>query len=484
MGSSIASFIIIMMGISASVAICFVTLPRKFSISICGLWAGIITLSLFTHLWLVVLAVIMGGFLIKDQPYENKVIYFIGLLPCLPLNPYTIPFPGLASLWALTFPRLFVLVLLLPAFLYYLGRALDGKDRLHPTDIFFILFFLLTAVLAVRSNSATNMVRIFLNTFIEYLIPYFVISRFIISPGVLNWVFSALLVSAVILSILSSLESVFHWRFFADVMRNLGLEYSQLTLVPYTRGGVTRGSGGAMFNPLGFAHFISLALVTLLFYYQKKILKWFPAGVLAGVFGLALFLTGSRGGQLVVIIGVYMLFYFNSQGFLKMLLAVTAVGSVGLFGVYFAAVGWEGIDSEGSFLYRWELILNSMNAIKSNFILGSHAYENDPGLQQSRQGQGIIDIVNAYLRIILTYGIVGLFLYLMIYFSALKALAQKVVGYQFDHKHLLITQLVMSMVFIVTCSLTSFIPWYIMIQMAMCRAYCRFPYKPPKSTTA
>src|SRR5947209_7924373 len=54
-----------------------------------------------------------------------------------------------------------------------------------------------------------------------------------------------------------------------------------------------------------------------------------------------------------------------------------------------------------------------------NPILGSPYYLSSPGMEQMRQGEGIIDMVNSYLGVALPTGIVGLFLFLGVFGSSL-----------------------------------------------------------------
>jgi O-antigen ligase len=61
--------------------------------------------------------------------------------------------------------------------------------------------------------------------------------------------------------------------------------------------------------------------------------------------------------------------------------------------------------------YRQRLFEISMIVLWDNPVFGSFAYMFNPLMEQLRQGQGIIDMVNTYLAIALSYGLVGLALF-------------------------------------------------------------------------
>jgi O-antigen ligase len=69
--------------------------------------------------------------------------------------------------------------------------------------------------------------------------------------------------------------------------------------------------------------------------------------------------------------------------------------------------------------YRQRLLDNSLIVFQRNPYFGSASYLETPEMQSMKQGQGIIDIVNSYLAILLEYGLVGLVLFLAIFVSVL-----------------------------------------------------------------
>ena len=80
------------------------------------------------------------------------------------------------------------------------------------------------------------------------------------------------------------------------------------------------------------------------------------------------------------------------------------------------------LDPRGTFKYRVDLIFNSFDAISQNPLFGSSTYLTNEALQASRQGQGIIDVVNAYLGIALQYGLVTAAIYVSMFAVTMRGL--------------------------------------------------------------
>ena len=72
--------------------------------------------------------------------------------------------------------------------------------------------------------------------------------------------------------------------------------------------------------------------------------------------------------------------------------------------------------------YRERLINNSMIVIQRNPWLGSVDFLKTPEMEAMRQGQGIIDIVNSYIRVALEIGFVGLGLFVAFFALVLRGI--------------------------------------------------------------
>ncbi|MGH1438523.1 MAG: O-antigen ligase family protein [Cellvibrionaceae bacterium] len=475
MGPVLTAYIIIIGCLFLGGLACCFGFDRKVVIKITVLWMALTTVAIFTNMAVLAAVIIMYAVYIKDQPPEAKVFLYVACMPALPLQGFLVPFPGLNYLFELSYLRVVVVALFLPLFFQAFSKPASQGGGFRSSDFYFLCFIILTGLMTYRLGSFTTMVRELVNVMVDFGIPYFVISRYVVSSQSLSWLFCGFLVSAAFLSFFAIIESLMWWRFFSEILFSLQVQYDPVALVPYSRSGIIRTGGGPMFQTLGFAHFISMAIVTCFFFWKKKILRFFPAMILMGLYTLALTFTDSKGGILAVLLGILIIYYFSFHKTIKFLTNIAAVIVVPAAVGYFAMFGFSQLeDDHDSFGYRYQLILNSLDAISQNPILGSIDFWNNQSLANSLQGEGIIDVTNLYLQVILQYGFVGLFLYLMIFFSLIKGVLKKrnVVG--FDHKGLILPLVGMTMFFIVTCSDISFVPFYITFLWAISRAYIGF----------
>jgi hypothetical protein len=70
-----------------------------------------------------------------------------------------------------------------------------------------------------------------------------------------------------------------------------------------------------------------------------------------------------------------------------------------------------GSVDEGSVTYRQRLVEISMGVFWNSPVFGALDYLSNPVMEELRQGQGIIDMVNSYLAVALPYGAIGLALF-------------------------------------------------------------------------
>jgi len=475
MGPVLTAYIIIIGCIFLGGAVCYLGFDKKVVIKITILWMALTTVAIFTNMAVLAAVIIMYAISIKDQPPQTKVFLYIACMPALPLQGFFVPFPGLNYLFELSYLRIVVIALFLPLFFQAFSKPPSQGGRFRSSDFYFFCFIIFAGILTFRLGSLTTMVRELVNAMIDFGIPYFVISRYIVNSQSLSWLFCGFLISAAFLSFFAIIESLMVWRFFGEILFSLNVQYDPVALVPYTRSGIIRTGGGPMFQTLGFAHFISIAIVTCFFFWKKKILSFFPAMILMGLYAVALKFTDSKGGILAVLIGIFVIYYFSFPKNIRFLASMASVIVVPAAIGYFVMFGFSQLeDDHDSFGYRYQLILNSMDAIAQNPIVGSFTFWTNQSLAKSLQGEGIIDITNLYLQVILQFGFVGLFLYLMIFFSLIKGILRKRSVIGFDHKGLILSLVIMTMFFIVTCSDISFVPFYIMFLWGISRAYIGF----------
>jgi O-antigen ligase len=72
--------------------------------------------------------------------------------------------------------------------------------------------------------------------------------------------------------------------------------------------------------------------------------------------------------------------------------------------------------------YRQRLIDNAVIVIQRTPWLGSFDYRSTPQMQSMTQGQGIIDIVNTYIGVALSFGLNGLTLFVVFFVRVLQGI--------------------------------------------------------------
>ncbi|NOY69187.1 MAG: O-antigen ligase family protein [Deltaproteobacteria bacterium] len=236
-----------------------------------------------------------------------------------------------------------------------------------------------------------------------------------------------------------------------------------------------------MGQPIAFGYFMVLNIGILLFLKKLLIIKNIPGYATLILFITALFLTGSRGPWLCCIVMI-LLFWglpkinLNIIG-IYLFSGILAIGGILAVGKNF----FISLDPYGTFSYRIALIQNSLMEIQKNLWFGSADYFSSVELEEMRQGQGIIDIVNSYLQVALHSGVIGLFLFALIFiilifqiFKCVKRISRKNSPECFYLGILMVGTLIASMLLIGTVSLLPYIKLYCWSFIALGSAYVRF----------
>ena len=166
----------------------------------------------------------------------------------------------------------------------------------------------------------------------------------------------------------------------------------------------------------------------------------------------------------------------------KVLVSVACVFVILLFTDYgdtvISYLPFVGKLDEGSLDYRKLIIEKSIDVIYMNPFFGSNDYW--MYLEDLRQGQGIVDIVNNYIGVALNCGFVGLFLYLSFFVCAFWRTAVRMrktplVSKEHQLGQILIGTLAGILVMISAVSDILNVPLLCWGTAAMCVAYSRMP---------
>lgn len=448
-------------------------------------WA-VITCAVFLpgHIAVLILVVVLiSAFLIPKKSSE-KVKYYFVLLPVIPLFAYEVPGAlGINLILELNYARLLSVAILFPAFVALIKESRGFTKNLlnEPLDKVVFIYVLLLCILSFRNTTITSGFReSFQLIFLDILLPYCVISRSIQSVVDFRRVFVGILFSGIMLSFLSLLQQKLHWPFFIYLPNLLDFQPILVDVYVDVRGMFLRVS--ATMEPIPLGYFMVFAIAILLFMKEllpKRKLFFFATLVL---FVVTLFFTGSRGAWLTAIIFWMLYSYLNiSNIWLKLSLIVGGIGLIFLGNIGLSMIGGlhaDSVDEHGTFQYRLDLIYASIDVIKDNLLFGTDDPNEGGALESMRQGQGIIDIVNSYLQLLLFQGIVGFILFLMIFSISIRGVYVATKSAKKNKQvsllgNMLLAMIVSTLVMIATVSSTGFIPVYYWSLIGFVSAYIR-----------
>lgn len=319
--------------------------------------------------------------------------------------------------------RLLALVLLLPACFTATLAVGPARAPRHAADKFILGYFVLALILQLPYDTLTNSLRTIVGYGIDIL-PYLAASRLVRKPADFEDILMSFSVAALLMAPLAVYEMLRGHLLYNALNASLG----EWGFGNYLLRGETLRALVSLGQPIILGYVMMVALGCFL-HFRGALKKPVPfrLGVLALVCGLIV--TLSRGpwiGAVVVLLCYIMLGPQPLKSFARFcglvlvltpLLLLTPVGKQVIdYLPFVGTVGEENVD------YRQDLIKVSFDLIKRNPWFGSFDYMNTEEMQSMRQGEGIIDIVNTYIGVALTYGVVGLFLFVGAFAAALWGL--------------------------------------------------------------
>lgn len=360
--------------------------------------------------------VIIGYALNKER---NPAALYLFLLLALPPVSLEIPTLGIVNrIFPLDHYRMLSLALLLPAALR-LRRAsraspADAAQLQAPgvgwllTDILLVAFAALQVGLLMPYESFTAIGRRIVVLGLDVLLPYYVITRACRSREDIVEAMASFALAAAVLAPIAVFEYFKFWLLFASLEETWGAMalHSYLTRGGHLRATVTMGHsimlGYAMVMALGFWLYLQSCV-------DKRTWRWLALfTIIAGM--IAAMARGPWVGSLAVL-GVFLLAGPSALGrTAKGVAILAATAGVVLVSPWGAQVvdylPFVGTLDEGTVTYRQQVATSSWAIVQQNPFFGSRSYAAQ--MEDLRQGEGIIDILNVYANVALSYGLVGL----------------------------------------------------------------------------
>jgi hypothetical protein len=305
----------------------------------------------------------------------------------------------------------------LTPFMAFSGALLVGY-LLHPenhlrrrfvaSDAFMLLFVLIYCVCVSLRETPTGIARNVVTYFIPYVLSYQLLSRVRIEKPEL--VLRLMMFAAAAGGLLCIFETFRQWPLYAGIM---GVKNDLWTIdaprVWLERGGIARAYGPYA-HPLTGGAMLGLAAIAAwgVFLIRGRSGPWLVLSltILAGLAA-----TLSRSGLVVVAVGIMTFQILRGRYLLAVLVPLAGLIIV----VTLPILG--GADAQFSTTYRLGLLTGVPHALGGRIWLGSREAIQQGLLDAFIQGQGIVDLVNVYLAIVVRAGVVSLVPFVFFLFS-------------------------------------------------------------------
>ena len=388
-----------------------------------GLWLFLTgALFLSFSFWLFALITTASLLTIARRDSNPVGLYCFLLFVAPPFQASISGFGGINHFLEIDYLRLLALAVLLPTAIGLVGQPHTPRLFKLPADKYLLAYVALQLILLAPTTSRTDLLRAVLTNAIDVFLPYYVFSRALTTEARFRDAFASLAGVCALMALIALFEGFkgwllfsslpnflnVHWNFGAYMHRDGALRATVSTGHSIVLGYVlTAGMGLHLALRSAYPSERSWRLVLLLL--VAGIVSSFARGPWVGavVVGLVAILLAPNAPARLGRIGF-------ASIFLVPLLMLTPYGPKIL-----ALLPFVGDNDAGSVDYRQQLFTVSMGVLMQNPIFGSPYYMSTDALEQMRQGEGIIDMVNSYLAIALASGLVGLGLFAGVFVSSL-----------------------------------------------------------------
>ena len=354
---------------------------------------------------------LLGWMSSKD---DNPLAVYLLFLCVVPPWAFEIPTVGISKLFDLSQYRILSLVVLLPAAWRFITSGDRQSRKFTLADGLLLAYGGLQILLYLPYESPTNSIRRTLLFGLDIYLPFFVAKNCCRSREEIVEALAAFGLTCALLAPLAAFEAARTWVLYAQVGEHWGYE----DLEPYLLRGSMLRAQASTGHPLSLGYLMAMGFGFWL-YLRSRVADRRSVPLIGSLWmWLGLLAAYSRGPWLTAGV-VYFLFLFqHPSGGSRLLRSLVVVGiAFGL--VLISPLGERIIDNlpfvgsvdQQNVVYRERLAATSWMLIQRNPFFG------DPfvllQMEDLRQGQGIIDLMNAYASIALFYGLTGLALFLM-----------------------------------------------------------------------
>jgi O-antigen ligase len=401
-----------------------------------NVWCALTAAAFLSPNFWIFTLIAMPLLLFAGRRDSNPAALYLLLLHVIPPYSFRVPMVGISFLFDADNYLLLSFFLMTPAALRLIRDKGTNRIRgLQAMDYFLFAYGILTGFLFLHPELAAGVImsatftdclrRLFLFFFVT-VVPYFVISRSISDRRAMLDLLATYCLTCGVLAATALFETAKHWLLYGE-MADLFSTVNNFSV--YLVRGTSLRAMVSTGHPLVLGYLLAIGLGFWLYLQTHVKSKTSRLGV-TGLIWLGLLAAYSRGPWLGAVC-IYFVFSALKPGAVSKLFKAAGVAGflVILIGIsplrdkVVNVLPFLGgtIDSE-NLAYRQRLFDRAWDIIQESPFLGDQNAL--LRMQDLRQGQGIIDVVNSYLGILLDNGFVGLFLILsFIGIATLKAWA-------------------------------------------------------------
>ncbi len=450
-------------------------------------WMAITVIAfLASDFWIFIVASMLLLLYISPRQQNPLSLYFV-LLFALP--PFGADIPGFGVinfLFSMDYYRMLSLCILLPSYLYLRSQADTTRFGKLLPDKFLFIYIILIVLLNLRDTTFTDSLREGFYKFTDIFLPYYIASRAVKNLNQLKEAFIALILSCAVLAAIGIFEFIFHWLLYSNLQTALGVEIvgKYLPRGEYLRAVATLGQpivmGYVMVVVLGTYLYLSSAI-------KSKNLRLLGFALLLGGLVAPLSRGPWIGAAALILVfiatGPYAIKRLSMLAF-ALLIIMPFLGQIPGGQKVIDLLPFVGTTETENIDYREKLLDNSLIVFNRHPLLGSVDYRNQLADLGMKQGEGIVDVVNSYLDIVLGHGLIGLFLFLGFFWLALSSVIKRMRENQDKKSELyllgraLLSTVLAILLTIFTVSSIMVIPIVYWITAGLCISYARMSLVP------
>lgn len=380
-------------------------------------WATLTTVSFLSPKLLIVF-VVAGVFLwVMAKKVDNKIALYFAILFVIP--GYVVQTPIIN----LNYQKMVGLALLFPLFMgFVFGRNQDKPPR-HIADLFLTLYLFLIFFLQFRGIYITPdqgfvlsypaVIKYGFDLFLEFYLPYYIASRYIRNFDQLKIAIAAIVTIGLLIAPIALFEIGTTRLLYLAIPQSMGFDWA---IQEVFRDGMLRATA-SIEHPLYLGMFMMVALGLYIFI-ANYITNPFYKMIGLGLMMIGLLTPLSKGPWTGTALMLMMFYIWGHNKFRNgiliaigfTILAIIITNS-GYADKVLALLPFVGNVDSGNVDYRGLLFQQSLIVIADVPFFGMYDPTKHEAMLPLYQGEGIVDLVNLYLGVAMTYGLTGLFLY-------------------------------------------------------------------------